>query len=742
MRLVIKIFLTVILFFNISFAQTLKGFVYELNEKNQKVPLIGTNLYWLNTQLGTTSDENGYFELKKFKSENQSELKLVVSYIGYKPDTLSISDDMDSIEVVLSINRELSEVVVTAVSLSKFIDELDVKQTEVITSKELLKAACCNLAESFTTNASVDVQFQDAVIGAKQIQLLGLAGTYTQMMFENIPTLKGIGSTFGLNYVPGPWMTAISISKGASSVVNGYESITGQINIDYKKPDDIERFYFNAFQSSHYKTDLNANLSLQLNENLSTILLAHTDFITKTFDDDQDSFKDQPNVKQFNFFNRWKYNSLRGFESQFGVQVLNEERNGGQLRPTSSLNPDYQNKLYEININTKRLELFAKNGYVFNDEPYSSIGLILNAQKHQQNSMFGLRNYDAEQKTFYANLLFTAEDEDEINSVTLGASYVFDQYQEKFNGLDYFRKESRPGLFAEYKFAPSNLISVVPGLRVDFHNIYGTFFTPRIHLKLNPNENTTIRVSAGKGYRSVNLFADNLNYLASSRQFILINQPTYEEAWNYGFNITHYLIIGYRDLRLTADFYRTDFIKQTVVDIDSDIRQVRFFNLSGKSYSNSYQIELGYELLKRLDVTAAFRYTDVRTQIGNEILTKPLVSRYKTLVTISYANEERDWLFDSSFLLNGPGRIPSTAANPLRYQIEDKFKPYVNINAQITKKINYFDIYFGVENLTNFKQKNPIIAPDDPFGNYFDASLIWGPIDGRKFYFGLRMSIM
>jgi len=742
MRLVIKLFLTVILFVNISFAQTLKGYVYELNEKKQKVPLVGTNLYWLNTQLGTTSDENGYFELKKYKSQNQSDLKLVVSYIGYKPDTLNISDEMDSIEVVLSINRELNEVVVTAVSLSKFIDELDVKQTEVITSKELLKAACCNLAESFTTNASVDVQFQDAVIGAKQIQLLGLAGTYTQMMFENIPTLKGIGSTFGLNYVPGPWMTAISISKGASSVVNGYESITGQINIDYKKPDDVERFYFNAFQSSHYKTDLNANLSLQLNDNLSTILLAHTDFITKTFDDNEDSFKDQPNVKQFNFLNRWKYNSLSGFESQFGVQVLNEERNGGQLKPTSFSNPDYQNKLYEININTKRLELFTKNGYVFNDEPYSSIGLILNAQRHQQNSLFGLRKYDADQKTFYANLLFTKEDEDNIHSVTLGASYVFDQYEEKFNGLDYFRKESRPGLFAEYKYAPTNLISVVPGLRFDFHNIYGTFFTPRIHLKINPDENTTLRVSAGKGYRSVNLFADNLNYLSSSREFVLINQPTYEEAWNYGFNITHYFTIGYRDLRLTADFYRTDFIKQTVVDIDSDIRQVRFFNLSGKSYSNSYQIEIGYELLKRLDVTAAFRYTDVRTQIGNEMLTKPLVSRYKTLVTVSYANEERDWLFDSSFLLSGPGRIPSTSANPVKYQVEDRFKSYLNINAQITKKVNYFDIYFGVENLTNFKQKNPIIAPDDPFGNYFDASLIWGPIDGRKFYFGLRMSIM
>ncbi len=722
--------------------QSVKGYIYELNEKNQKVALAGTNIFWLNTQIGTTSDVNGYFELLKPEHKNDDELKLVISYIGYKPDTLLISGETDSIEIVLTVNRELNEVIVTGSSLSKFIDELDVKQTEVITSKELLKAACCNLAESFTTNASVDVQFQDAVIGAKQIQLLGLAGNYTQMMFENIPTLKGIGSAFGLNYVPGPWMTAISVSKGAASVVNGYESITGQINFDFKKPDDLERFYLNAFQSSHYKTDLNTNASFQINQNLSTILLAHSDFISKTFDDNEDSFKDQPNVRQFNILNRWKYQSFSGFESQLGFQVLSEERKGGQLKPSDSSNPVFQNKMYEININTKRLEIFTKNGFVFSDEPYKSLGLILNAQSHKQNSLFGLRNYDAEQKTFYANLLFTTEDEEQIHSATVGASYVFDQYDEKFNGIGYFRKESRPGVFAEYKFAPSNFISIVPGIRTDFHNIYGTFITPRIHIKLNPDYNTTVRLSAGKGYRSVNLFADNINYLASSRNFEVINTPSYEEAWNYGFNITQYITIGFRDLRITADFYRTDFIKQTVVDIDSDVRKVLFYDLNGKSFSNSYQLELAYELFKRLDLSLAYRYTDVKTQVGNNLLTKPLASRYKMLITVSYANEDRDWLFDSSFLLNGPGRIPSTSGNPVQYRISDSFSSYWNINGQVTKRFEYLDLYFGVENLLDFKQKNPIIASDDPFGNYFDGSLVWGPIDGRKFYIGLRLSVL
>jgi outer membrane receptor for ferrienterochelin and colicins len=718
-------------------AQTLKGIVYEIDENQNKIPLVGTNVFWEGTQIGTTTNEEGFFELEKIESDH---LHLIVSYIGYQPDTVEVSPEQDNIEIILSVNRELKEVVVTGTSLSKYFDELDAKPTEIITSKELLKAACCNLSESFTTNASVDVQFQDAVTGAKQIQLLGLAGIYTQIMLENIPTLKGVTNTFGLGYVPGPWMTAISVSKGAGSVVNGYESITGQINLDYKKPDDIERYYFNAFQSSHFKTDLNANAAVQISENLSTLLLAHTDFVTKTFDDNMDSFADQPEVKQFNFMNRWHYQSFAGYESQFGVQIINEKRNAGQISETHS--GSHSGHPYDINIDTERYELYAKNGFVFNGEPYTSMGLILNGQYQNQNSLFGLREYDSHLRSFYSKLVFETKTVDEVHTITLGGSYVFDQYDEKFNGFNYFRKESRPGIFAEYNYSPLPQLAVVPGMRVDFHNLYGTFFTPRLHVKYGIDDNTTFRISGGKGYRSVNLLAENMNYLASSRQFVVINNPTYEEGWNYGFNLTRYFSINNRDLRITADFYRTDFLKQTVVDIDSDVDEVRFYDLDGKSYSNNYQIEIAYELFERLDLMAAFRYSDVKTQYGDQLLTKPLTNKYKTLLTVSYATEDRDWLFDTSFLLNGDGRVPSTIENPVEYQRSESFSEFVNINAQVTKKIEIVDLYFGVENLLDFTQDNPIIASDDPFGEYFDASLVWGPIDGRKFYLGLRLSVL
>lgn len=738
MKIIFYLFLALILTSNI-FSQSLKGKVYELDDKGKKLPLIGTNVFWENTQAGTTTDENGFFELKKVDSDH---LHLVVSYIGYEPVDLEIPSDQDTIEIILSINRELEEVVITGTSLSKFIDQLDAKQTEIITNKELIKAACCNLSESFTTNASVDVQFQDAVTGAKQIQLLGLSGLYTQMLFENIPTLKGIGSTFGLGYVPGPWMTSISVSKGAASVVNGYESITGQINLEYKKPDDQERFYFNAFQSSHLKTDLNANVSTHFNDNLSTMILAHYDFNLEPMDDNGDMFRDQPNVKQLNLINRWKYQSFTGFESQFGFQILNEERIGGTTNE-SHIN-DGINVIhpYKMSIETKRYEVFAKNGYVFDDEAYTSLGFIVNAQWHEQNSLIGNRSYNGNQKTFYANLLLQTKDENDIHSLTVGGSFAFDQYNESFIGNKYKRDESRPGLFAEYTYSPDNLITIVPGVRVDFHNLYGTFFTPRLHSKFNLDENTTLRASIGKGYRSINIFSENLNYLASSRNFVIDDKPTYEEAWNYGLNITRYFQVNARDLRFSAEFYRTDFLKQTVVDIDSDIRQVRFYNLDGKSYSNNYQIELAYQPIDRFDINAAYRYTDVKTQYEDKILSKPLISKYKGLLTLSYATEENNWLFDTSILLNGDGRVPSTKQNPSELQRDETFPAYVTVNAQVTKRISLFDIYIGAENLTNYKQKNPIIASNDPFGDYFDASMIWGPIDGTKFYIGVRLSLL
>lgn len=727
-----KLLLALALFALPTAAQTLKGKVFELNGKNEKVPLVSANVFWRDAKTGTTTGLDGFFSLPKPATPTAF---LIVSYTGYKADTVEVSRAKDSIEIVLTLNTQLNEVVISAERSSRFIDEEAPGQVEIITNKELLKAACCNLGESFTTNASVDVQYQDAVTGAKQIQLLGLAGAYTQMLFENVPSLNGLGSSFGLGFVPGPWISDISISKGSASVVNGYESISGQINVGFKKPTDAERYYFNAFQSSHYKTDLNATATVELSEHLSTILLAHSNFVSKGLDDNTDSFIDDPKTAQYNFMNRWQYHSGFGLESQFGVQYMTEKKTGGQLVPMSS------GRQYRIDIDSRHFDLNTKTGYVFDSEAYTSLGLILDLHQHEQNTMFGERKYDGTQNIFFSKLVFETRSADETHKITTGLSFTLDKLTEDLGTFKQEKTENIPGVFLEYNYSPDNLLSIVPGVRVDFHNLFGTLVTPRIHLKYNFDENTILRASAGKGYRSVNIYTNSLNWMASSRQFVVNTSLPYEEALNYGLNITRYFMIDGRELRITADYYRTDFQKQVVTDIDTDPGKVIFYDLNGESYSNSYQIEVAYQIIPRLEITAAYRYTDVKTTYNGELRTAPMQSRYKILGTVSWADHFREWVFDATFLVNGPGRIPSTASNPLQYRREESFDAYLNINAQLTRKFDLFDLYLGVENLTDYKQPNPVIGADDPFGKYFDAAMIWGPVSGRKIYAGIRLSV-
>ncbi len=710
------------------------GTVYEFDKNGIEIPIPGVNIYWAGTQSGTTTDTNGYFTLGIF---DLTAPKLVVSFVGYKNDTISINHQ-EHLKITLSADRELEEVVVAKRAPGAHISRVEPIVTQKITGAELQKAACCNLAESFETNASVDVSYADAVSGAKQIQLLGLAGTYSQLMIENIPNIRGLASSFGLGYIPGSWMESIQVSKGAASVKNGYESITGQVNTEYKKPDNSEFLFVNLYGNSYGKIEGNAYSAVKLSEQLSTMVLTHAEQFDAKIDRNDDSFLDQPKVKQINVFNRWKYDG-KHIHAQFGVKLLGEERKGGQLHFDES-QPVDNNNGYGINIDTKRYEVFTKTAYLF-DRPKTNIGFINTFIHHRQHSFFGLNKYDAKEDNYYGNLMFQSYIGTTDHTFTTGISYLADHYNETLNDSLFTRKESVPGLFLEYTYINAEKLSLILGLRTDFHNLYGTLITPRIHFKYNLSRQTIFRASAGKGYRTPNVFAENISLLASSKTIVVSEALKMEEAWNYGINLTKYLTVGGKEMSVNAEFYRTDFLNQAIIDRDQSISSIYIYNLTGKSYSNSFQLEVNYELLKNFDFNAAFRYTDVKMTINNELKRKPLVNKYKGLINLSYATNLKKWQFDLTAQFNGDKRLPETSQNPVAYQLADKSPAYTILNAQVTRYFRKWNVYIGGENLTNFKQKNPIVAPDDPFGPYFDASMIWGPITGIKMYAGLRFNI-
>lgn len=718
----------------------IEGTVYE-EVDGKRQPLPGVNVYWKIANVGTVTDEQGHYSLEIHPTYKC----LVFSFVGYLNDTVHHMAEPQHYDHVMSSPLTLSEVEIAARQKAQYVTALDPRHIEHITGEALRRCACCSLAESFETNASVDVAYADAVTGAKQIELLGLSGLYTQMMTENMPNFRGLASAFGLGYVPGTWMHGISVSKGTSSVRNGYESISGQINVEFKEPDEehSEKVFVNLFTNTMLMTELNFNTRVKVGKNDGLMLLGHVGFNPMKMDGNSDSFLDDPVTKQYSAFLRYNHPNTGHFGCKLGVKALKEERLSGQMDfdPKRRLEEGYD--LYGIGINTERYEAFAKTGFIF-DRPETSLGIQQQLTYHKMNSYFGLKDYNANQLSYYANLLFDSYIVTTNHKFSVGASFSYDKYHELFIDSTMNRVERVGGAFAEYVFSDDHHWTVIGGFRADYNSYYQRMlYTPRLHVRFRTDNELALRLSAGKGYRSPNVLAENSTMLASSRQILFLDTPKMEEAWNFGINLSKHFDVGEKEIQLLVDAYRTDFLNQIVIDRDADAHQIHIYNLDGKSYSNCAQIQVDYELFRDFDISLAFRYTDVKMTINDTLREKPFVNRYKGLVTLSYA--PGTWQFDLITQFNGDSRIPDMNGNATAVkdgQVLERSPFYVIMNAQVTKKLGkHWEIYAGGENLTNFKQQRPIVAAYDPFSNDFDASMVWGPLSGIRGYLGVRFQV-
>lgn len=733
------IFLFSFFFFH-SYSQPIKGKAVEINPDKKETPLFGANVYWSGTTTGTTTDQDGNFEIAPVVFP----ASLVISFVGYKNDTLFFHHPPEStVKSILQSTVELKTIEVEAHQQTTHISTINPINVEKITQGELKKAACCNLSESFETNATVDVTYTDAVSGAKKIQMLGLTGAYSQIMFENFPLIRGLSSNYGFGYIPGTWIKAISVIKGSGSVINGYESISGQLCLDFLQPDEAEKFFVNVYANHQQRFELNIHTAKKFNDKWSSIILLHGNDQEMKQDLNKDLFLDMPLKTQFTAMNRWKYQGEK-LISQFGVRAMQEDRQGGQI--SFDYNRDFgTTNSYGMGISDRQLDVFAKNGLLFPDKPYKSIGFITSGRIHRLNSFYGLRKYEGEQKNLYANVIYQGIISSTLHTFKTGASYMLDYYDEIYSASSakdssFNRTESVPGVFGEYTYNDEEKYSAVIGIRSDLHNLYGVFLSPRLHLKYNFLPLSAIRFSAGRGYRRPNIFVENSTVLASSRQVIVEQNVRPEIAWNGGVSITHKFKIAEKDALLNTDFFRTEFENQVVVDLEN-AREVRFYNLNGKSFSNSLQVDFSFEPLKKLDVKTSYKWYDVQTNFHSGLKQKPLVPKNRALFNIAYTTKYDKWKFDATVQWYGVSRIPDTSINPEAYQLKTKSGNYYIVNSQITRNFLLWEIYLGAENLLHYIQPNAILAADAPFGNNFDASLIWGPISGRTIYAGARFSI-
>jgi outer membrane receptor for ferrienterochelin and colicin len=721
-----------------------------IDKENTPIANVKITISELNTIL--YSDENGSFTL----IQGNRNLILILEKEGFQK--LEIQQSVKS-DFTIQLEKTASDNNIATVTIVKKQNTLGRKQkavtnTQHLSQGELQKAACCNLSESFETNPSIDVNFSDAVTGNKQIKMLGLTSPYILMSEENIPAIRGALQATGLNFIPGTWAESIQITKGAGSVVNGYESISGQINYELLKPCSEVPFYANTYASNDGRYELNTHFANKYSDKVSSLLLVHGNTRNIKNDMNHDGFLDNPLGKQVNILNRWQYNNAeKGIVSFLNIKYFSDEKTGGTINDNSHemvMNPN----LWTSHVNTDKIEISNKIGYVYPDMPFQSIGFQQAFQYNKMHSEFGDKTHHIHHKNYFSNLIFNSIINNTKHKFITGLNFNYDTFEEHLEAnfmAEYDRIDTSIGSFFEYSFDNLNNFSFVLGARADNHNRLGLFFTPRAHVKYNPFEKTTFRFSAGRGKRASNIFAENINVLASSRDIVIKNDNgklyglNPEIAWNYGTSFIQKFYLFGKENELVVDYYKTDFSNQIVVDLEN-ARQVTFSNLKGKSFAESFQIEWNINLMTHLNVRTAYKYLNVKTDYATGLLDKPLQAKNRFFANIAYEthilDKGKQWKFDATFNWIGQQRLPNTQANPVQYQLSEHTPSYQLVNAQITRTFSStFEMYFGTENLGNFKQKNAIIASDNPNSPYFDSTMIYGPVFGTMYYAGIRFKI-
>ena len=767
-----------IAFSSIANAETIKGKVFGYDADRKSSPLRNARVVAVPSMKGGMTNAKGEFSFDITKNDSS----LVITSAGYKADTILISAIENKLDIALQMqNIELEGVEATGSKVATQMNFTGGVKTETITSRGLHKAACCNLSESFTTTPSVDVQYTDAVTGAKRIQLLGLQSIYSQIQQQNIPIMRGLASNYGFSFVPGRWLEEIAISKGASNVKNGFESITGLINIAFKKPESEHPTTLELYMCGDVAThpglstlELNADHTINFDERNGTTFYLFGNLVNNEIDHNNDGFLDKPMGNQINFLNKW-HTGAGIWHGKYDIQVMYDDRKGGQVSPGILELPV---DLWQMRNKTQRYNLNVCNGFELNDAG-ANIGTILSFTSHKQEAYFGSRIFNGEQNSFYANIMyqlpFTPDHSDCVDdhhskhsifsnsTLTTGFSLQYDNYLELFDLFalpdydgDYptFKNDANviiPGLFLEYAFDLSENFKVIAGLRGDYAKIktvplftFDTVFnkvllTPRLHLKygLIP-EKLVLAASAGKGHRVARELAENSAYLASNRGYRLnyIKYDRIDEAWNYGANMYYTFSLFGCPVDFNMDFYRTDFINQVIVDLDRCTCHVHLYSLEGsggKSYSNAFQVDATLQPITNFYITAAYRMNDVKQTTADELRDKPLQSKHKSFLNFQYNTEMNEWAFDFTIDYNGSGRLPRDADKIIK-----RYDPFVLLNAKITREFKNFDIYIGADNITDYRIPNPIKGYQTPFSLGFDASMIYGPVAGICVYLGIR----
>lgn len=740
MRLAFTAILVSLAFIN-AYCQTVTGEV--VTEDREKI--FGATVYWLESQKFTTTNENGSFSIEKTEGDQ----KLIVRALGFASDTIDVGSQTKLYLHMVASGPE-DEIVIEERRKGTMFLHNSTFQTEQLTDVELKKAACCDLAGCFNTTASVESNTTDVVTNAKELRVLGLSGVYNQVLLEGLPFLQGASYTYGVSSIPGPLIRNIFISKGANSVLQGHESISGQINVILKQPDQAKSLFVNGYVNSFLESQLNTYFTVG-RKRWSNMTAFHMAQPGVRMDRDGDDFMDFPLTRRYELLNKIKFGKPDdfGWSGWMGLRYVHENRVGGQMdfNPESDLGG---NEVFGQDIEFNQPEVWLQGAYKFNDK--YRIRLMASSQFHHQTSWYGNKSYKSKQGLVNASLqndFNYGKEGFAESSLKAGVNYKYldlretimftsNPYNLSYAG-DYKNTQHSFGIYAEnnLKFNGGKGDWILGG-RMDFHNQFGANFTPRTLLRYSPVKNMSIRGSVGYGWRVMNLFPENSGILASNRDIIIANDLKPERAINTGVSFAQTFYTDPVNITFSTDYYYTRFLNQIFPDYDVEPLEIHVQNFEDKSVSHSYQADLNFDIMGLVEIRTSYNFLDVYRVMNGANYTLPFNPKHRVLTALSFSPMSNKWSIDANMHWYGKRKLPNTSSNPPEYQRPDFSESFATLDAQFSYFFSKFELYLGCENIFDFRQKKPIISWEDPFGQYFDTSSAWGPTRGREFYAGFR----
>lgn len=720
-------------------AQQITGRVTDITGK----PLAGASVVWQNTNKGTFTNEAGEFDIA---DQLEGDRILLISFVGFSQEKVKVGK-LTHWTVQLIEDATLAEVKIIAKGqATRFANEP--AKVEVLGVREIQRAACCSLAGCFSTNSNVDANVTNVVTDAKELRILGLAGVYNQVLVDGMPLIQGLAFPYGPGGYPGTMIEKIFVTKGANSVLQGFESISGQINMEFHSPENAPRLFLNTFANSFGESQYNVNYLVK-KPTWSNLSVAHLTLPATIIDRDGDGFRDIVKTNRTSLYNRWSYDNPENpkWRTTIGMRYLAEEREGG----STQFNRDIHlgtSLAYGQNVDIQHGEIYAKTNLIVSEK--SSVILLSSAFAHKQEAYFGVKKYLGKQFNLTSAIYVDHYYGGQNHNIKFGFSHRHNKLKEDIKFMEavpflnyegaYFTNYDIPGIFAENKLTFSKF-TILTGLRADQFAHFGWKLTPRFLIRANLSPDTDIRFNAGKGFRWAHIFSENANLLAGNRSLILAKDLAPEEAINVGLNFIKTIHWKEINITLSGDAYLTFFQNQIFPDYDTEVNTAIVQNFFGKSISKSFQLENKWIFTQQFDIKLAYNYLEVYREVESLRQDLPFIPKHKWTANTSYSTPGDQWQIDLTWRLIGNKRLPSTLNYPDQYKQPSSSDPYQQWDLQLTHRWSNFQIYGGVENIFDFRQEFPILGYDQPFGNFFDPAFNWGPTKGREFYLGLRYSL-